>query len=114
MATPTQGGELLGRGCSSAAGAGTPSPPCMRCAVPGALLEPFREWATPPAVASQVAGRSGRAGLPRLPPLSGSQLHLLAIRWSARPGDSGPARSMEGTAYHGIYRLALQLIMRVG
>jgi hypothetical protein len=36
-----------------------PRHPACRCAAPGALLEPPRERATPPAVASQVAGRSG-------------------------------------------------------
>jgi hypothetical protein len=42
-----------------------------------ALLEPSRERAIPPAVASQVAGRSGRTGLPRPPSLPGSRLTLM-------------------------------------
>jgi hypothetical protein len=42
----------------------------------GTLLEPSRERATPPAVASQAAGSDGRAGLPRPPSLPGSRLHL--------------------------------------
>ena len=47
-----------------------------RCAAPGALLEPSQGRATPPAVASQVAGRVGRDGLPRPPSLPGPRLHL--------------------------------------
>ena len=71
-----QGGGLLGRGCSSAAWARPPSPPCMQMRRTRGLLEPSRERAIPPgAVASQVASRFGRAGLPRPPSLPGSRLH---------------------------------------
>ena len=72
-----QGGGLLGRGCSSAAGARPPSPPCMPMRRTwGAAGAVHGKRDTASAVASQVAGRSGRAGLPRPPSPPGSRLHF--------------------------------------
>jgi hypothetical protein len=69
---------LLGRGCSSAARARPPvhadAPHLGRSGAVEGTGDPAG------AVASQVAGRSGRARLPRPPSLPGSRLHFQATR----------------------------------
>jgi hypothetical protein len=66
VATLTQGCGLLGRGCSSAAWAGPPSPPCMPMRLTWGAAGTVEGTGDPAgAVAPQVAGRSGRTGLPR-------------------------------------------------
>jgi hypothetical protein len=68
-----QGGGLLGQGYSSAAMAGPPSPPCMPMRRTWGAAGSVEGNGCPPggAAASQVAGRSGRSGLPRPPSFQG-------------------------------------------
>ena len=66
----TQPGGLLGWDCSKAAGAGTPSPSCMPMCLTWSAAGSVEGTGEPVgAVASQVAGKSGRARLPRPPSL---------------------------------------------